>query len=86
VFGSVEKEETTTGSSLNTSFNASLASGSDVYYWTTTGGYVCNKHFSADLGVPLLFVHQLRLLALPLQTPGWETFLVGCNSLIRVRC
>ena len=64
------KEETTTGPTLNTSFNGSLASGSDVYYWTTTSGYVFNKHFSAGLGVPLLFVHQLRLLALPLETPG----------------
>jgi len=40
---------------LNTSFNGSVASGSDVYDWTTTAGYVFDRHFSAQLGVPILF-------------------------------
>jgi len=49
------KEEATTGPTLNTSFNGSVASGSDVYDWTSAAGYVFSKHFSAQLGVPVLF-------------------------------
>jgi len=52
--GPAPKDEST-GLTLNSSFNGSLASGSDVYDWTTTAGYVFNQHFSADLGVPILF-------------------------------
>lgn len=55
--GPAAKGETTTGPTLNTSFNGSLASGSDVYDWTTTTGYVFDKHFSVNVGVPLLYVH-----------------------------
>ena len=54
--GPAAKEERTSGITLNTSFNGSVASGSDVYDWTTTTGYIFNKHFSADVGVPILFV------------------------------
>jgi hypothetical protein len=46
-----------TGMTLNTSFTGSASSGSDVYDWTTTAGYVFNRHFSADVGIPILFVH-----------------------------
>lgn len=48
--------EEATGMTLNTSFNGSIDSGSHVYDWTTTTGYILNKHFSTDLGVPFLFV------------------------------
>lgn len=53
--GPPAKEEEVTGVTLNSSFGGSVASGSDIYEWTTTAGYVFNKHFSADLGVPILF-------------------------------
>lgn len=49
--------EEDSGLTLNTAFNGSATSGSDVYEWTTTTGYTFNKHFSVDLGVPILFVH-----------------------------
>lgn len=45
------------GLTLNTALNGSVASGSEVYEWTTTTGYTLDKHFSVDLGVPILFVH-----------------------------
>ena len=51
------KSEQTAGITLNTSFNGSVDSGSRVFDWTTTTGYIFNKHFSADVGVPILFVH-----------------------------
>jgi len=51
------KDEQTSGMTLNTGFNGSVASGSNVYDWTTTTGYAFNKHFSVDLGVPILFVN-----------------------------
>jgi hypothetical protein len=54
--GPAAKEEQTSGMTLNTSFNGSVASGGDVYDWTTTTGYIFNKHFSADVGVPILVV------------------------------
>jgi hypothetical protein len=54
--GPTAKEEQASGMTLNTSFNGSVASGSDVYDWTATIGYIFNKHFSADVGVPILFV------------------------------
>src|SRR5260370_10408138 len=41
---------------LNTSFNGRVVTGSDVYDWMTTTGYIFNKDFSADVGVPILFV------------------------------
>jgi hypothetical protein len=47
----------TNGITLNTAFNGSVDSGSRVFDWTTTTGYIFNKHFSADVGVPILFVH-----------------------------
>lgn len=50
-------KDESTGVTLNTSFNGSVASGSDVYDWTTTTGYKFDKHFSANLGIPILFVH-----------------------------
>ena len=49
--------EQAAGPTLNTSFNGSADSGSNVFDWTTTTGYIFNKHFSADLGIPVLFVH-----------------------------
>ena len=51
------KSEQTAGITLNTAFNGSVDSGSRVFDWTTTTGYIFNKHFSADVGVPILFVH-----------------------------
>lgn len=51
------KSEQTAGMTLNTSFNGSVDSGSSVYDWTTTTGYIFNKHFSTDVGLPILFVH-----------------------------
>jgi hypothetical protein len=52
-----EKSEPTTGLTLNTSVNGSADSGSSVYDWTTTTGYIFNKHFSTDIGIPILFVN-----------------------------
>lgn len=52
-----EKSDPTAGLTLNTSFNGSVDSGSSVYDWTTTTGYIFNKHFSTDIGIPILFVH-----------------------------
>jgi hypothetical protein len=49
-------EQQTAGFTLNTSFGGSADSDSDVFAWTTTTGYIFNKHFSADVGVPILFV------------------------------
>jgi hypothetical protein len=49
--------EQSAGPTLNTSFNGSADSGSSVFDWTTTTGYIFNKHFSADVGIPILFVH-----------------------------
>ena len=51
------KSEQTAGITLNTAFNGSVDSGSRVFDWTTATGYIFNKHFSADVGVPILFVH-----------------------------
>ena len=50
------KAEQTSGMTLSTSFAGSVDSGTEVYDWTTTTGYVFNKHFSVDAGVPILFV------------------------------
>lgn len=55
--GPAAKEEPTVGATLNTSFDGSVASGSDVYGFTTTAGYIFNQHVSANFGVPILFVH-----------------------------
>jgi hypothetical protein len=52
-----EKSDQTAGLTLNTSFNGSADSDSSVYDWTTTTGYIFNKHFSTDVGIPILFVH-----------------------------
>ena len=49
-------KDDTTGMTLNASFIGSVTSGADVYDWTTTVGYVFDRHFSANLGVPILFV------------------------------
>jgi hypothetical protein len=51
------KDEQTSGPTLTTSFDGSVAPGSDVYSWTSAAGYIFNRHFSADVGVPILFVH-----------------------------
>jgi hypothetical protein len=48
--------EQTPGMTLNTAFDGSVDSGSKVYDWTTTTGYIFSKHFSADVGLPILFV------------------------------
>jgi hypothetical protein len=48
--------EQTPGMTLNTAFDGSVDSGSRVYDWTTTTGYIFSKHFSADVGLPILFV------------------------------
>lgn len=54
--GPAAKDEQTPGMTLNTAFDGSVASASNVYVWTTTTGYIFNKHFSVNLGVPVLFV------------------------------
>lgn len=48
--------EQTGGPTLRTSLDGSVTSGSDVYVWTTAAGYIFNPHFSANVGVPILFV------------------------------
>jgi len=53
--GPPAKEEQTSGMTLNTAFNGSVGSDFEVYDWTTTSGYIFTKHFSANLGVPILF-------------------------------
>jgi hypothetical protein len=50
------KEQIYKGMTLNTSFDGSFDSGSKVFDWTTTTGYVFNQHFSVNAGVPFLFV------------------------------
>jgi len=50
------KDETYRGMTLNTSFDGSFDSGSKVFDWTTTTGYIFNRHFSVNAGVPFLFV------------------------------
>jgi hypothetical protein len=54
--GPPPKEAQVTGITLNTAFNGSADSDSSVYDWTTTTGYMFNKHFSANVGVPILVV------------------------------
>jgi len=49
------KEDSGSGFTLNTAFSGSVDSQSHVYDWTTTAGYVFDRHFSANLGVPVLF-------------------------------
>ncbi len=49
------KEDSYTGPTLNTSFDGSADSDSQVYDWTTSAGYIFNKHFSASMGVPIVF-------------------------------
>ena len=49
------KEDNYRGVTLNTAFSGSVDSGSRVYDWTTSAGYIFNKHFAVDLGVPVLF-------------------------------
>jgi len=50
-------KEEYTGMTLDTLFNGSVDSSSYDYAWTTTTGYVFDKHFSVDLGIPILFVN-----------------------------
>jgi len=50
------KDEAYRGMTLNTSFDGSFNSGSKVFDWTTTTGYVFNQHFSVNAGIPFLFV------------------------------
>ena len=50
------KDENYRGMTLNTSFDGSFDSGSKVFDWTTTTGYVFNQHFAVNAGVPFLFV------------------------------
>ncbi len=49
-------KEEYTGMTLDTAFSGSVDSSSSDYAWTTTTGYIFNKHFSMDLGIPILFV------------------------------
>ncbi len=51
------KDDTYRGMTLNTSFDGSFDTGSKVFDWTTTTGYVFNPHFAVNAGVPFLFVH-----------------------------
>ena len=44
-----------TGPTLNTSLDGSVDSGIQVYGWTTSAGYIFNRHFSASVGVPVMF-------------------------------
>ena len=50
------KEDNYRGMTLNTSFDGSFDTGSKVFDWTTTTGYIFNQHFSVNAGVPFLFV------------------------------
>lgn len=50
------KEDDYRGMTLNTSFDGSFDTGSKVFDWTTTTGYIFNKHFAVNAGVPFLFV------------------------------
>ncbi len=50
------KDDTYRGMTLNTSFDGSFDTGSKVFDWTTTTGYVFNQHFAVNAGVPFLFV------------------------------
>jgi hypothetical protein len=50
------QDQQTIGATLHTSLDGSAAAGSNVYSWTTTAGYILDKHFSVDVGVPILFV------------------------------
>ncbi|HLK03410.1 MAG TPA: hypothetical protein VKT53_03140 [Candidatus Acidoferrum sp.] len=54
--GPAPKEDTYRGMTLNTSFDGSFDTGSKVFDWTTTTGYVFNQHFAVNAGVPILFV------------------------------
>lgn len=56
--GPPAREDEGSGMTLNTAFGGSIDSTSHVYSWTTTTGYVFNRHFSANLGVPLLFTRN----------------------------
>jgi hypothetical protein len=53
--GPQAREDVGSGFTLNTAFSGSVDSAGHVYDWTTTMGYAFNRHFSADLGVPILF-------------------------------
>lgn len=52
---STKPAEDYTGATLNTSLDGSIDSGSQVYGWTTSAGYIFNRHVSASLGVPVMF-------------------------------
>lgn len=54
--GPAPKEGNYHGMTLNTSFNGSFDTGSKVFDWTTSTGYIFNQHFSVNAGVPFLFV------------------------------
>jgi len=54
--GPAPKTDTYRGMTLNTSFDGSFDTGSKVFDWTTTTGYIFNDHFSVSAGVPVLFV------------------------------
>lgn len=54
--GPTPKDEPYRGMTLNTSFDGSFDTGSKVFDWTTTTGYIFNDHFSVSAGVPILFV------------------------------
>jgi len=55
--GSSMADDSSDGPVLTTSFYGSAASQSHVYDWTTTAGYNFDRHFSADIGIPIVLVH-----------------------------
>jgi hypothetical protein len=54
--GPAPKDQPYQGMTLNTSLDGSFDTGSKVFDWTTTTGYIFNQHFSVNAGVPVLFV------------------------------
>jgi len=49
-------DDSSDGPTLTTSFIGSVASWSNVYDWTIAAGYIFDRHFSTDIGVPVVFV------------------------------
>src|SRR5258708_3769037 len=74
------KSEQTTGITLNTAFHGSVDSGSRVFDWTTTTGYIFNKHFSADVGVPILLSMAPHPPAQPPATPACGIYSSSSSS------
>lgn len=49
------REDSYTGPTLNTVFDGSVDSDTQVYDWTSSVGYIFNKHISTSVGVPFVF-------------------------------